>query len=51
MIASAYIKDGNIFIFNENQKFTDVGGVSSMLGGPLLDFICCDARVYSLSTF
>jgi hypothetical protein len=40
MIASVYIKDGNICLFNESMEFTDLGGVAYELGKPLLDFIC-----------
>ena len=43
MIASAYIKDGNICIYNERRfsSFSDnVGGITYELGRPLLDFVC-----------
>ena len=40
MIGSVYIKDGNIYFYNENRQFTDLGGVAYELGRPLLDFIC-----------
>ena len=40
MIASVYIKGGNIHFYNENRQFTDFGGFAYELGRPLLDFIC-----------
>ena len=40
MIASVYIKDGNIHIYNENRQFTNLGGLAYELGRPLLDFVC-----------
>jgi len=40
MIASVYIKDGNIHFYNEDRKFTDLGGLAYELGRPFLDFIC-----------
>jgi hypothetical protein len=40
MIASVYIKDGNICFYNENKEFTDLGGIAYELGRPLLDFVC-----------
>jgi hypothetical protein len=40
MIANVYIKDGNIYIYNENRQFTNLGGLAYELGRPLLDFIC-----------
>ena len=40
MIASVYIKNGNIHFYNENRRFTDIGGIAYELGRPLLDFIC-----------
>jgi hypothetical protein len=40
MIASVYIKDGNIHIYNENRQFTNLGGLVYELGRPLLDFVC-----------
>ena len=40
MIASVYIKDGNIVFYNEDRKFTDIGGFIYELGRPFLDFIC-----------
>jgi len=39
MIASVYIKDGNIHIYNESRKFTNIGGLVYELGRPLLDFV------------
>ncbi|GHV17313.1 hypothetical protein FACS189425_03280 [Clostridia bacterium] len=40
MIASAYIKDGNMCLYSENRDYTDLGGVAYILGKPLLSFIC-----------
>ncbi len=40
MIASVYIKDGNIHIYNENRRFTSIGGLAYELGRPLLNFVC-----------
>ena len=40
MIASAYIKDGNIHIYNEQNSFTNIGGFAYRLGMPLLNFVC-----------
>ena len=40
MIASAYIKDGNMCLYNEDRRYTDLGGVVYQLGKPLLSFIC-----------
>lgn len=40
MLASAYIKDGNIHLYNENNSFTNIGGIAYELGRPLLDFVC-----------
>ena len=42
MIASVYLKDGNICFYNENRRFTDLGGLAYELGRPLLDFICLE---------
>lgn len=43
MIASVYIKDGNIHIYNENRRFTSIGGLAYELGRPLLDFVCYES--------
>jgi hypothetical protein len=54
MIASAYIKDGNMCLYSEDRRYTDLGGadtaarpategcerVAYTLGKPLLSFIC-----------
>jgi hypothetical protein len=40
MIASAYIKDGNMCLYSEDKSYTDLGGVAYVLGKPLLSFIC-----------
>lgn len=39
MIASVYIKGGNIHIYNENS-YSNLGGLVYELGRPLLDFVC-----------
>ena len=40
MIASVYIKDGNIHLYNENDSYAGVGEVAYELGRALLDFVC-----------
>jgi len=40
MIASAYIKDGNIHLYNERGSFSNLGGLAYELGKPLLNFLC-----------
>ena len=40
MIASVYIKDGNIHLYNEKNSFSNIGGIAYELGRPLLDFVC-----------
>ncbi len=40
MLASVYIKDGNIHFYNENNIFSNIGGIAYELGRPLLDFVC-----------
>jgi hypothetical protein len=40
MIASVYIKDGNINFYNEGDNLTDIGGIAYQLGKPLLAFLC-----------
>jgi len=40
MIASVYIKDGNIHLYNEKASFSNIGGIAYELGRPLLDFVC-----------
>jgi len=40
MIASVYIKDGNIHFYNEDTSLSDIGGLAYELGRPLLDFVC-----------
>ncbi len=39
MLASVYIKDGNIHFYNENNAFSNIGGIAYELGRPLLDFV------------
>jgi hypothetical protein len=40
MIASVYIKDGNIHFYNEGDSLSAIGGLAYELGKPLLNFIC-----------
>ena len=40
MIASVYIKDGNIHLHNEGDSLSKIGGLAYELGKPLLNFIC-----------
>jgi hypothetical protein len=40
VIASVYIKDGNINFYNEGDNLTDIGGIAYQLGKPLLAFLC-----------
>jgi len=40
MIASVYIKEGNIHFYNEKSSLSDIGGIAYELGRPLLDFVC-----------
>jgi hypothetical protein len=40
MIASVYIKDGNIVLYNDDKDFSALGGISCPLGKPLLAFLC-----------
>ena len=40
MIASAYIKDKNIHLYNEGNRYSKHGGLAYELGRPFLDFIC-----------
>ena len=40
MIASVYIKDGNICFYNEPGSLSGIGGIAYELGRPLLDFVC-----------
>jgi hypothetical protein len=40
MIASVYIKDGNIHFYNEQRGFSQLGGIAYRLGMPLLKFAC-----------
>ena len=39
MIASVYIKDGNIHFYNEPGSFSNIGGIAYELGKPLLYFL------------
>jgi hypothetical protein len=40
LIASVYIKDGNLHLYNEDRKFAKLGGVAYRLGASLLNFVC-----------
>ena len=40
MVASVYIKDGNIHLHNEGDSLSKIGGLAYELGKPLLNFIC-----------
>ena len=40
MIASVYIKDGNINFYNETDNLSGIGGLAYELGRPLLNFVC-----------
>ena len=40
MIASVYIKDGNIHLYNEGDSLASTGGLAYELGKPLLNFLC-----------
>jgi hypothetical protein len=39
MIAGVYIKGDNICLYNENRRFSDLGGLVYRLGLPLLNFL------------
>ena len=40
MLASVYIKDGNIHFYNEKSSLSNIGGFAYELGRPLLEFVC-----------
>ena len=40
MVASVYIKGGNICFYNEKGSFSNLGGLEYELGKPLLNFVC-----------
>lgn len=44
MLASAYIKDGNIHLYNEGNGMFGIGGLAYELGRPLLDFVCYESE-------
>jgi hypothetical protein len=46
MIASTYIKDGNIHLYNEKNSINAVGGLAYELGRPLLDFVCYEPELF-----
>ena len=52
MIASVYIKDGNIHFYNEADSLSGIGGIAYKLGYPLLNFVCYEPERFddALST-
>jgi len=46
MIASVYIKDGNIHFYNEQESLSGLGGIAYELGRPLLDFVCYEPEQF-----
>ena len=46
MLASVYIKDGNIHFYNENDSLSNIGGMAYELGRPLLDFVCYEPEQF-----
>ena len=46
MIASAYIKGGNIHLYNEQKSFSNIGGLAYELGKPLLNFLCYEQEQF-----
>ena len=46
MIASVYIKDGNIHLYNEKGSFSGIGGLAYELGKPLLNFLCYNPKQF-----
>ena len=46
MIASVYIKDGNICFYNEKDGFSNYGGLIYELGKPLLNFVCYEPEMF-----
>ena len=46
MIASVYIKDGNIHLYNEGNNFSAIGGLAHELGKPLLDFVWYETEMF-----
>ena len=46
MIASAYVKDANIHLYNEQGSFSGIGGVAYEIGKPLLNFICYEQEQF-----
>jgi len=46
MIASVYIKDGNIHFYNEPGSFSNIGGIAYELGKPLLYFLWYDPEQF-----
>jgi len=47
MIASVYIKNGNIHLFNEGGSLTKIGGIADELGKPLLNFVCYEPERFN----
>ena len=46
MVASVYIKDGNIHFYNEKSSFSNIGGIAYELGKPLLNFVCYEPDMF-----
>ena len=46
MVASVYIKDENIHLYNEKSDLSGIGGIAYELGRPLLDFVCYDPEQF-----
>ena len=49
MIASVYIKDGNIHFYNEKSGLSGIGGIAYEMGRPLLDFVCYEPERFGES--
>jgi hypothetical protein len=47
MIASVYIKGGNIHFYNEGDNFTNIGGIAYEIGKPLLNFVCYEPERFN----
>lgn len=46
MIASVYVKDGNIHFYTEESSLSGIGGIAYELGRPLLDFVCYEPELF-----
>ncbi|MDR1560007.1 MAG: DUF6076 domain-containing protein [Clostridiales bacterium] len=51
MIASVYIKGDNIHLYNENRRFSDLGGLVYRLGLPLLHFLTYEQERFDEAFF